>query len=445
MRHKLKASFLIITVLLIALSTFAINPINASADSIEVDAEAAILVDAETGEILYAKNIDEMKEIASMTKMMTEYLVLEAINNGDINWDTTTQISDYPYSISADASFSGIGLIQDKDYTVKQLYEAMAINSDNATTIALAELIAGSESEFVKMMNDKAEELGLPAYDFVNSTGLNNQDLGDNFPDGTDPNAETAMSAKSTAMLAYHLIKDYPEVLEYSSQLTSELDDQTYENWNWMLPWDNDNFAQYYFEGVDGLKTGFTENAGNCFTGTAIRDGRRLISVVMDADSRDERFHQTKKLLEYGYSQFERQELYPAGYQIEGESVIPVAKGKEEVVEIASKDVLSSTVKNGEQESYSVTYNFDEGKLNDDGQLTAPIEKGEKVGTMELTYNGEVNHGSILSEGQAQSVDIITTSAIEKQNWFMLTLGGIGDFFSNIFSSIADTVKGWFS
>lgn len=173
-----------------------------------------------------------------MTKMMTEYLVHEAIEEGQISWDTTTQISDYPYSISANPAFSGVGLTQSQDYTVRELYEAMAINSDNATTIALAELIAGSEGEFVKMMNKKAEEMGLPDYKFVNSTGLANSSLGENVPEGTDPNANNLLSARSAALLAYNLINDYPEALDVSKVPSTEFDGQTIRNYNWMLPHD---------------------------------------------------------------------------------------------------------------------------------------------------------------------------------------------------------------
>ncbi|WP_112179037.1 MULTISPECIES: D-alanyl-D-alanine carboxypeptidase family protein [Paraliobacillus] len=445
MKHSIKASVYLILAFVIFITSFGMNPIAVHAAEVEVEAESAILVDAETGQILYAKNADLKLPPASMTKMMTEYLVLEAIGNGEISWDTTTQISDYPYSISADSSMSGIGLTQGQDYTVRQLYEGMSIISDNATTIALAELIAGSEGEFVQMMNDKAEEMGLPEYQFVNSTGLSNVDLGDNHPEGTDPNADNLMSARSAALLAYYLVNDYPEALEFSSTLMSELDDQPLENLNWMLPWDNVNFDQYAFEGIDGLKTGYTTEAGYCFTATAEVDGRRLISVVMKTDDKGARFEETKKLMEYGYNQFEKQELYPAGYQIEDESTLPVAKGKEDSVEIEASETMIATVLNGEEESFMVQYHLDENKLNEDGELVAPIEKGEKVGEMELVYNGGTDYGYIFGGAQVQVVDLVATDAVEKANWFMLTLGAVGDFFSGIFSSVADTVKGWFA
>ncbi|SDK23466.1 serine hydrolase [Sediminibacillus albus] len=444
MKHNLKASFFIIMAVFIACTSLIANPGKASAESLDLNAESAILVDAETGKILYAKQPDIKLPPASMTKMMTEYLVLEAIDEGQISWDTTTQISDYPYQISASSISSGVGLTQDIDYTVRELYEAMAIISDNGTTIALAELIAGSEGEFVKMMNEKAEEMGLPDYQFVNSTGLSNSDLGENYPEGTEPDAENLMSAESTALLAYRLVNDYPEALEISSKMTTEFEGKTLENLNWMLPWDNVNFKQFGFEGVDGLKTGWTDLAGYCFTGTAERDGRRLISVVMKTDSKEARFEETAKLLDYGFSQFENKEAYPEGYQKEDQTSLPVAKGKEDQVEIAANQAINAAVKKGEEESYSVTYNIDQDKLNEDGELVAPIEEGETVGTMELAYEGEADYGYITGQEAAQSVDLVTKASVEKANWFALSMSAVGSFFSNIFSSVTDTVKGWF-
>src|SRR5690625_7433090 len=146
---------------------FITQPYTAQAKELDIEAESANLVDAETGNMLYAKSPDIELPPASMTKMMTEYLVWEALEAGDIEWDTTTQISDNTYSISADDTLSGVGLTQNKDYTVRQLYEAMAINSDNATSIALAELIADSEGEFVKLMNNKEKTMVIPEYTYM--------------------------------------------------------------------------------------------------------------------------------------------------------------------------------------------------------------------------------------------------------------------------------------
>lgn len=416
--------------------------------SIDLEAESAIIVDADTGEILYAKEPDIALPPASMTKMMTEYLVWEAIEKGVITWDTETEISDYPYGISANPSFSGIGLRQNVNYTVQSLYEAMAINSDNGTTIALAELVGGklgneaSEGEFVKLMNQKAEELGLPDYNFVNSTGLENKSLGDNFPEGTDSNGVNLLSARSSALLAYHLVNDFPEILTISSLPQVEFDGRTIINWNRMLPHEGQNFQQWFYEGVDGLKTGYTELAEYCFTGTAEVDGRRLITVVMKTSSEDQRFQETAKLLDYGYENFGREELFPEGYQLEDESILPVEKGKEKEVEIALADAIQKTIHSDDLDKYSIEYELDEDLLNDDGKLTAPIEEGEKVGTVKLIYDG-TDYGYIDDQLE-ETIDLITTSSVERNNWFMITVQSIGDFFGDFFSNAVDTVKGWF-
>lgn len=433
--------------LLIALAVMAsclTGPYTAQAKELDLEAESAILVDAETGKVLYAKNPDTELPPASMTKIMTEYLVWEAIESGDIDWETKTEISDYPYSISADDSFSGVGLHQNKEYTVRQLYEAMAINSDNATTIALAELIAGSEGEFVKLMNEKGEEMGLPDFEFVNSTGLDNESLGDDYPEGTDPDGVNLMSARSAALLAYNLVNDYPDALDISSIPETEFDGQTIRNWNYMLPHEGSSLKQFSYEGVDGLKTGFTDLAGYCFTGTASRDGKRLISVVMKTDSEEARFKETAKLFDYGFKEFERQEIFSEGYQAKDQSTLPVAKGKEKEVNVAISDAVSIPVKKGDEDNYRLKYHIDKDKLNEDNKLTAPIKEGEKVGTAELVYEGDKDYGYLTDDKKRHAVEVVATEEVNKKNWFMLTLEAIGSFFANLFSSIVDTIKGWF-
>ncbi|WP_246202650.1 serine hydrolase [Virgibacillus doumboii] len=444
MKHNFKKGLSFLLVALVMMTAIFSQPISAkAAEALDVQAESAILVDAETGKILFAKNPNMALPPASMTKMMTEYLVQEAIKEGKINWDTTTQISDYAYSISADPTFSGIGLTQDKAYTVRELYEAMAVFSDNGTTIALAELVAGSEGEFVKMMNAKAEEMGLPDYNFVNSTGLANSSLGENVPEGTDPNANNRLSAKSAALLAYNLVNDFPQALDVTSMTEVEFEGYTVENLNWMLPHEATFLKQFQYKGIDGLKTGYTDLAGYCFTGTAKQNGNRLISVVMKTDSKEARFQETAKLMDYGFSQFEKKELFPKGYQLEDKSTLPVAKGKEDNVEIATKDDFTIPVKQGQEKNYSIKYNIDKDKLNKEGELTAPIKKGEKIGTAELVFEGN-DYGYISAGIGDSTVDIVAQKSVEKDNWFMLTLGAIGDFFANLFSTVVDTVKGWF-
>lgn len=418
-------------------------------DVLSINGDAAILVEAETGKVLYSKDADKVLGIASMTKIMTEYLLLEAIEEGRVTWDQEYAVSEYVWKVSQDTALSNVPLRRDGTYNIKELYEAMSIYSANGATIAIAETIAGSETNFVKMMNEKAEELGLKDYKFVNSTGLNNRDLKGTIPAG-NPDEENVMSARATAKLASALINEYPEILETTSipekVFREDTDDRIeMENWNWMLP-----DLVYGYEGVDGLKTGTTDFAGYCFTGTALRDGTRYITVVMNAKDDDgsasykSRFDETKKMLDYGFANFSEEEILPAGYTVKGTESLPVVKGKEDQVNIETAEAISLIVKNGEAENYKPVLVIDEDKLNEDGQLTAPVKKGDKIG--ELTLEGADGDMDFLSEaGQSTiTVDVIAAEDVEKANWFVLSMRGVGGFFSDIWGSVSSTVKGWF-
>jgi serine-type D-Ala-D-Ala carboxypeptidase (penicillin-binding protein 5/6) len=419
-------------------------------DILNINADAAILVDAETGKILYQKNADKVLGIASMTKMMTEYLLLEAVEKGKVKWDQEYAVSEYVWKVSQDRALSNVPLRRDGKYNIRELYEAMAIYSANGATIAIAETIAGSETNFVKMMNEKAAELGLKDYKFVNSSGLNNRDLKGSPPAG-GPEEENVMSARDTALLAKELINRFPEVLETASTPRKTFregtdDEIKMENWNWMLP-----ELVYGYEGADGLKTGTTDFAGYCFTGTALRDGNRYISVVMNAKGANgqatykSRFDETKKMFDFGFSNFTKEEIVPANYQVKGQKTVPVTKGKEDKVKISSKDAIEMVMRNGEKENFKPVLVLDKKKLNENGELTAPIKKGEKVGylTIESKEDGKLEFLSDKGKGNIQ-VDVVAAESVEKANWFVLTMRSIGGFFGDLWGSVSSTVKGWF-
>src|SRR5690625_5032094 len=172
-----------------------------SLNNVEINAESAILINAENGDILYEKNIDEQLPIASMSKMMTELIVLDAIDEGIIAWDDTVSISDYPFTISKIPGLSSIPLDQNERYTIHDLFMAMAIQSANEASIALAEATYGSEEEFVVNMNKKAEQLDLTQSRFVNTTGLSNEDI-EGFYSTGERNDSNEMSAKDVATLS---------------------------------------------------------------------------------------------------------------------------------------------------------------------------------------------------------------------------------------------------
>lgn len=438
--------------LLLFTSLFANFPTKASAVELGLEAEAAILVDANSGKILYELNPDMTLPPASMSKMMTEYLLLEAIHSKQVSWDQEVSITDYVYKISQNTKLSNVPLRKDIKYTVRELYESMAIYSANGSTIALAETIAGSETNFIKMMNDKAQELGMKDAKFVNSTGLNNSDLLGMHPKGTGDSEENMMSPRSVATLAYSLLRDYPEVLETASipfkKFTKGIDGEGISmlNWNAMLPDIPGYLQQFAYQGVDGLKTGSTSLAGYCFTGTAERNGMRLISVVMKTNSQYKRFEETKKLFDYGFSNFVEKELFPADYTIKKQDALKVEKGKEKEVQIASKEALKTVIKSNEEELYEPKLVLDKKSLTKNSTLVAPVEKGQKVGYLTYEYKGENNYGYLLDNGAAsEKVAIVTQAGVEKANWFSLTMRAIGGFFADIWSSVAGGIAGLFS
>ncbi|PLR89839.1 D-alanyl-D-alanine carboxypeptidase family protein [Bacillus sp. T33-2] len=412
----------------------------AAEDQLGLNAEAAILIHAESGKVLYEKNADVVLGVASMSKMMTEYLVLEAIAQGKVKWDQKVKINEYVHKLSAAPGLSNVGLTQGEDYTVKELYQAMAIFSGNAATVALAEVVSGTEKNFVELMNKKAAELGLKDFKFVNSSGLNNSSLLGNPPAGAE-NEENVMSARATAKLAYHLLNDYPEVLKTASMPELNFKDgRVYKNFNYMLPG-----LVFEYNGVDGLKTGSTDFAGYCFTATAKKDDQRLISVVMKTSSKDERFAETEKILNYGFNNFSKEEIVKKNYQEKSQKSLPVVKGKEDKVKIHSKDAISSVIKNGEKDQYKPVLVLDKKKLNKDGELTAPIKKGEKVGYLKLEPKNGQSISYLTEEGQRSiQADVVAAESIEKANWFVLMMRGVGGFFGDVFGSAASAVKGLF-
>lgn len=422
-------------------SQFALSTQQAAAadsdDILDISAEAAILLDAETGKILYEKNADTVLGVASMSKMMTEYIVLEAISEGKIEWDQTVQINEYVHNLSKAAGLSNVGLTQGENYTVKELYEAMAIFSGNAATVALAELVSGSEKNFVELMNKKAAELGMTDYTFVNASGLNNSNLLGVIPAGGQ-NDENVMSARDTAILAYRLLTDFPEVLETSSQPTLTFrDGEEYPNFNWMLPG-----LIFEYKGVDGLKTGSTDFAGYCFTATAERDGQRYISVVMKSSTKNERFTDTAKILNYAFSNFSDEEILEAGYVPKEYSELAVSKGKEKTVALETSEALDLAIEKGTKDSYEPVVVIDEDLLNEDGELVAPIKKGDVIGYVTV-QSADDQYGFLTSEKSAR-VDLVAAETVEKANWFVLSMRAVGGFFGDVWDTVSSTVKGWF-
>ena len=341
--------FLITTLLALGMTLGVLLPghqVQAAESDFSVASKAALSVDFETGKIFYEQNADTPMGIASVTKIIGLYIV--------------------------------------EDYSVKELFHASLIASGNAAIMALGEKIAGSEPKFVDMMQEQVKEWGITDATLVNSSGLNNSYLGDNIYPGTAKDDENLMSAKDVAIVARHLIQDFPDVLEISSTPTETFAAGTTSevemvNWNWMLP----GFLNYK-EGVDGLKTGTTDLAGACFVGTMEKDGQRIITVVLNATNHAEdpsaRFVETSKLMDYTFDNWKQEEVVASDTQIPDLKTLAVKDGKELTVKVALKDPVTLWVRNDMDKS-QVTITPELNKNTKDKELTAPVEKHTEIGT----------------------------------------------------------------
>lgn len=273
MKKKVTSLLLALAMLLSLMPTAAF-----AAEEPKVTATSAILIDNETGEVLWERNADEKREIASMTKIMVAYLTYEAIDEGRINYETKVPISASVREFSNNRVYSNIPFEENKEYTVAEVLDAFMCYSSCAAGPALDELLYGTEEACVEAMNEKAKEMGLDAT-FTCT-----------YDDGI-------MSARTTAKMVRAIVQDYPQILASTSKVTFEFGGQTYNTTNKLLTGEWGDIGV-----VDGMKTGTSPNAGFCFAATSSKDSARLISVVMNAATRDDRFTDSANLLSYGYT-----------------------------------------------------------------------------------------------------------------------------------------------
>ncbi len=278
------AALLLIAALMCRTSAFA-------AEIPEVTAAGAIVMDCQTGEVYYQKAADVPRHAASMTKVMSVYLVLEEIKAGRLSFSSPIKVSPYASRISRDADYSGLeDLHEGATYSVDTLLKLVMTASCNGSIIALAEHVAGSEPVFVDKMNAKAVEWGVSAH-YADCTGYHDEG--------------NAVSPRAQAEIARRAINEHPEILNYSSLKSTTFQGETFYSTNKLL-------REGLFQGIDGLKTGTTTAAGYCFTGTASRSGRRIISVVMASKNSESRMSDSAALLEFGFStRTEKEALWP--------------------------------------------------------------------------------------------------------------------------------------
>ncbi|WP_028778285.1 D-alanyl-D-alanine carboxypeptidase family protein [Shimazuella kribbensis] len=360
----------------------------------EINAKSYIVVDTVSGEILASKNANESRPPASMTKMMSAIIIFDEIKQGNLKWGDEVTVSNR----AAGVNEAEIRLVPSEKQTVKELFTALFVQSANDATVALAEHIGGSEEGFVEKMNQKASEIGLTQTHFQNSTGLNTESYPD--PPSTSKVGEHEMSAYDTSIVARYLLKNYPEALEYTSIPTytfhpNKPNQQKVNNWDLMLP-----SLKFYYEGVDGLKTGHTNAAGYCFTSTANRNGMRVVSVVMGTNSKEARFLETKKLLDYTYDNFELATAITKGKVIPGHNRFTLPNGVERTVPVAPDSSLQLAQKKHDKQAYTYKVVLKKG-------IQAPIAKGTVIGEVSILYQGKSIPG-------VSSVPLVTQQAVER-------------------------------
>lgn len=347
---------------------------------------SAILIERDTGNILYEKNSNQELPPASMTKIMTMLLIMEAIDEGKLSWTEKIRASEYAASMGGSQIFLEPG----EEMTTKEMLKGIAIGSGNDASVAMAERIAGSEQAFVEKMNEKAKELGLKNTHFKNTTGL--------------PVSGHYSTAHDMAIMAKELLK-YEDITKFTGLYEAYLRENTDKKF-WLV---NTNKLVRFYPGVDGLKTGFTSEAKYCLTATAQKNGMRVIAVVFGAPTSKERNAQVTKMLDYAFSQYETHPLLKRN-QLVGKA--HVSKGKVKSVDAVTSEPLSLLTKKGEK-----TENIEK-KIVFNKDLNAPIQKGDKVGSIKLMKAGKVMLES----------PIVAKQAVPEAGWWTLYKRAFGMF-----------------
>jgi len=320
------------------------------------DAKSAILIERDTGEILFDENAHEKLPPASMTKIMTLLIIMEAIEQGNLSKDEMVRVSEKAASMGGSQIFLEAG----EEMSVDDLLKGIAIASGNDASVALAERIAGSEEAFVKKMNEKAKELGLKNTKFQNTTGLPAED---HYSTSYD------MAIISKELLKYESITDYTSIYEDYLRKGEE-------NEFWLV---NTNKLVRFYPEVDGLKTGYTNEAKYCLTATAEKNDMRVIAVVMGAKTPKERNSAVSDMLDYAFSQFETKKLFEKNDVI---TDLEFMKAENKQINVIASQSISTLFKKGESpENITTDVIMDE-------NLELPIKKGDKVGIL-LVKNGE--------------------------------------------------------
>ena len=341
--------------------------------TLDIKAKSVVLMEPYTGNVLYENNADERLAPASITKIMSLLLVMEAIENEKLTLDTKVTASEHAASMGGSQIWLEVG----EDMTVDELLRASVIASANDATVALAEAVSGSEETFVALMNERAKELGMKNTTFVNCCGL---DTDGHLTSGRD------VAIMASALIKHALIKKYSTV--WMDALRNGKSELT-----------NTNKLVRYYSGATGLKTGTTSKAGCCVAATAERDGMELVAVVMGGETSNERFTGAKKLLDYGFANWSFVTLTPNLGEV-GE--IPVLKGMEKFITADSGGgEINLLLSKGKQEEVTQTVEINE-------NIEAPVLTGDIIGSVKFVLDGK----------QVGELPVYSANTVEKVTFF---------------------------
>lgn len=363
-------------------ATALLSPTARAAAPMGLSAPAAVLMEKSTGRILYEENAVTQYEPASVTKIMTLLLVMEAIDSGALHWEDTVTASTHAISMGG----SQIWLKEHEQMSVRDMVKAVAVVSANDCSVALAEHIAGTEEAFVQRMNQRAQELGMEHTRFVNCTGL--------------PAQGHLTCALDIALMSRELILRHPDIRQFTTIWMDSLRDGAFQL-------SNTNKLIYYYEGATGLKTGFTDSALYCLSATAERDGMELIAVVLHAPTSGQRFDSAKALLDFGFSNYALIPVWPE----EALPPVPVLLGTQETVQPVPAQECTLLLEKAKLGAVTTEVQLCE-------NVAAPVESGQKLGQLIVRVDGE----------QAQCIDLIAASGVERL--------GVGDIFRRYLSAL---------
>lgn len=379
---------------------------------LDLEAKSAIAIDAKTGQIIYSKDDKQTYPVASMSKLLTAYILLQAIHERKITWETKVTPTVTEVDISNNTELTNVPLKEGHSYTIKQLYQAMLVGSANAATMLIGNAISGTQTKFINKMRETAKSLGITDAKIYSANGLTAKYLGDERYPNTDENAENEFSVRDMAIISQKLIEKYPEILETTKLTKVDFNDNgeitTVSNTNELLQ-DNSNL------GIDGLKTGTSDAAGYCFASTTNKDGHRIITILAGAKDNDARFDQTKNLLNYIYNNYDYLAISTDRALRQN---VKVKYGKQSSVPATIGNNLSLWVpKNTKEKALQIKL------IPKSSTIEAPIKQGEVVGEYQISVAGNLGFidGSNNLKTKALSDNNVEGINIFIKWWQMLT------------------------